>query len=151
MPASHLYARCTACQSLNRIPVSSVGLTGRCGSCRQDLARDSFYAEWPVEITDAKFDVITRMSPNPVLVDFWAEWCAPCREVAPVLEELARTLGGRLLVAKMDTERYPATATRFGVQSIPTLVLLRSGIEVDRILGVLPSSALQSRIERFLN
>jgi thioredoxin 2 len=151
MPESHVHTRCSGCQSVNRIPIARVGLTGRCGRCREELPRDSFFAEWPVEITDGKFDAVTRMSPNPVLVDFWAEWCAPCRQLAPVLEQLASTYGGRLLVAKLDTERNQATPTRFGVQSIPTLVLLRSGIEVDRIIGVQPLTALQGRIDRFMS
>jgi thioredoxin 2 len=150
MAQSHVLTRCPACGARNRMPVARVGLVGRCGSCREPLPRDGFYAEWPVEVTDGKFDALTRMSPHAVLVDFWAEWCAPCRQVAPVLEQLAAKWADRLLVAKLDTEAHPLTPERFGVRSIPTMVLLRKGLEVERIVGALPLPALEQRLERWV-
>jgi thioredoxin 2 len=132
------------------VPVEKAGLTGRCGRCRAELPARGYLASAPVEISDGKFDLVTRLAAVPVLVDFWAAWCAPCQQMAPILEQLARDLQGRLMVAKLDTERNPATPMRFGVQAIPTLVLLRSGIEVDRITGLLPLPGLRDRLERFL-
>jgi thioredoxin 2 len=151
MPESMLLTRCSACGAKNRLPLERIGHAGTCGRCRAALEANSYYAQAPVAVGDQRFDLLTRMSPIPVLVDFWAEWCAPCRQLAPLLESLATELAGRLLIVKLDTERAPATAARFGVQAIPTLVLLRSGIEVDRVTGALPLEALRARVARFLD
>jgi thioredoxin 2 len=150
MAESYVYTTCPACGARNRVPVARVGQVGRCGGCRAPLPGNAFHAEWPVEVTDGKFDAVTRMSPHPVLVDFWAPWCAPCQALTPVLEDLARELAGRLLVVKLNTEEHPATAARFGVRSIPMLVVLRSGLEVDRIIGALPLPALRQRVLAWL-
>jgi thioredoxin 2 len=150
MAESYVHTTCPSCGARNRIPVARLGQSGRCGGCRATLPGNAFHAEWPVEVTDGKFDALTRLSSRPVLVDFWAPWCAPCRQLAPVLEELARELAGKLLVAELNTEEHPATAARFGVRSIPMLVMLRSGLEVDRIVGGLPLAALRQRIQPWL-
>jgi len=104
----------------------------------------------PVTVSDADFEPVVLQAAVPVLVDFWAAWCAPCRMVAPVLEELARAYAGRALVAKLDIDANPATAQRFGVMSIPTLVLFRAGQEVDRIVGAQPQQAVAQRLEALL-
>ena len=146
MAESYVHTSCPACRARNKIPLARLGQAGHCGKCRADLPRNGFFAGWPVEVTDARFDLLTRLSSSPVLVDFWAPWCAPCRAMAPVLEELARELEGRLLVAKLNTEEHPATPVRFGVRSIPLLVVLRSGLEVARLIGALPLPALRERV-----
>ncbi|MBM3316802.1 MAG: thioredoxin [Candidatus Eisenbacteria bacterium] len=146
-----LLARCPACGAKNRMPLARIGQTGKCGRCAAELPPREFFAEAPIAVDDRRFDLITRWSGRPVLVDFWAAWCAPCRQLAPTLEALARELAGRLLVVKVDTQEAPVLAARFGVQSIPTLVLLRSGIEVDRMAGALPLTAIRARVERFLS
>jgi thioredoxin 2 len=128
-----------------------MGQTGRCGACHADLPARGFHADAPLEIGENRFDLVTRLSGVPVLVDFWAGWCAPCAALAPALEELARELAGRLLVVKVDTETAPTIAARFQVQAIPTLIILRSGLEVDRVTGALPLPALRARVERFLS
>ena len=151
MSQSHLLIRCPACQALNRLPLGRAGQQGRCGKCREPLPPNTFYAAGAVELSDGRFDTVTRLSPHPVLVDFWAQWCAPCRQLAPALEQLATEYAERLLVVKLNTEEHRATTKRFGVSSIPTLVLLRSGIEVDRMMGALPLEALRTRVEQFLN
>ncbi len=150
MATESLLAACPACAAKNRIPVARVGQGGRCGRCRQDLPPGAFYATEPVSVPETKFDTLTRLSPNPVLADFWATWCAPCHQTAPLLEQLAQELTGRLLVIKIDTERAASTATRFGIQSVPTLVILRGGLEVDRIAGLIGLPALRQRLDRFL-
>jgi len=142
--------KCPSCGTKNRIPAAKVAAQGRCGHCHADLPARSFYAEAPVGVSEARFDLVTRMSPLPTLVDFWADWCAPCHAQAPVLEQLAAELAGRLLVIKVDTQAAPMLSARYAIRSIPTLVLMRSGIEVDRIIGAQPLPALRARVERFL-
>ena len=141
---------CPTCGAKNRIPASKVAARGRCGRCHADLPARSFFAETPVEVSEGRFDLVARYSPLPVLADFWAEWCAPCKMQEPILEQLVTELVGRLLVLKVNTETSPTLSARYAIRSIPTIILLRSGIEVDRIVGVLPLPALRARVERFL-
>jgi thioredoxin 2 len=92
------------------------------------------------------FDELLRNAPVPVLVDFWASWCGPCHAVAPELEALARERSGRVVVAKVNTEALPAVAGRFGIRSIPTMILFRGGREESRITGALPKSAIETKL-----
>lgn len=138
MTTSLLMTRCPACSAKNRLPIAKIGAPGKCGRCAEALATRDFFADAPVEVDEGRFDLLARSGSRPVLVDFWAGWCAPRRELAPVLEQLARELESRLLVVKVDTEGAPMLAARHAIQSVPTLVLMRSGIEVDRVMGALP-------------
>ena len=104
----------------------------------------------PADVTDAQFETEVLQSPLPVLIDFWAPWCGPCRVIAPVVEELAGTYGGRLKVVKMNVDDNPATAARFNARSIPTLLVLDRGHEVDRIVGVRPKAEIVSRLDAVL-
>jgi thioredoxin 1 len=103
------------------------------------------------EITDASFQREVLESDLPVLVDLWADWCAPCRIVAPVVKKMAEEYAGRLRVGKLDVEANPMTPAQYGVYSIPTLLLFKGGSEVDRIAGARPKEQFVSMIERHLD
>jgi thioredoxin 2 len=138
--------RCPFCGSTNRVPQEKIaqGLKPICGRCKTPLP----VGTKPVTVTDATFAVEIERSPLPVLLDLWAPWCGPCRMVAPVVEELAAEFAGRVRVAKLNVDENPATASRFHVQSIPTLLVLKGGKEMERIVGVQPKAAIVQRLQR---
>jgi thioredoxin 1 len=107
-------------------------------------------ADRPLVITDADFERVVLGASAPVLVDFWAVWCGPCRMVAPTVEQLASEFVGRALMAKLDVDANPVTAQRYGVRSIPTLIYFRNGQEVDRVLGAQPAHVLRQKLEALL-
>ena len=104
----------------------------------------------PIEVTEATWDEDVLNSELPVLVDFWAEWCGPCKMLAPAVHELALEYGGRLNVAKLDVDGSPTIALKYGVRSIPSLIFFRDGKPVDQIVGALPKGALQRKIDQVL-
>lgn len=103
-----------------------------------------------VEVTDATFEAEVLKSDKPVLVDFWAVWCAPCRMIAPSVEQLAEEKEGVLKVAKMDVDNNPETAGKFGIRSIPTLLVFKNGEIVDQIVGAVPKSTIESKVDAHL-
>lgn len=104
----------------------------------------------PVAVTDANFDQEVLQSPTPVLVDFWAEWCGPCRMVAPVVEQIADEQGEKLKVAKLDVDHNPQKAQQFGVMSIPTLILFKDGQQAERLVGYMPKDQITRRLTPYL-
>jgi len=104
----------------------------------------------PIHVTDQAFEKAVLKSPLPVLVDFWAPWCGPCHMVAPTLEAIARDYSGRLIVAKVNTDENPEWAMRYGVQGIPTMLLMRDGKIVQRQVGALPAPYLKQMVDQFL-
>ena len=140
--------RCPACGARNRVPAEKLkqGLKPVCGRCRTPLTADIH----PITITDANFAEQVERSPLPVLLDLWAPWCGPCKMIAPALEELAMEMAGRLRVGKLNVDENPAIAARFQVRSIPSLLILRGGREIDRIVGAQPKAAIANRVEQVL-
>lgn len=140
--------RCPACGTANRVPWERVeaGFEPVCGRCKKPLP----VSEKPVTVTDATFAAEVERSPLPVLLDLWAPWCGPCKTMAPILEELAVELAGRVRVAKLNVDESPATAARFEVRGIPTLLAIKEGRELDRIVGVQPKSEIVRRLERVI-
>ena len=100
----------------------------------------------PIDVNEAEFDQQVLEATTPVVVDFWAPWCGPCRMVAPILEELAGEYEGRVTIAKVNTDENQSVAGRFGIRGIPTMIFFNGGQEVDRVVGALPKAALQERI-----
>jgi len=103
-----------------------------------------------IEVTDANFEEVVLKSEIPVLVDFWAEWCGPCRIVAPVVEELSNDYDGKLLVTKLDVDSNPNTAMKFGIRNIPTILFIKDGEVVGKHVGAAPKSALASKVDAVL-
>jgi len=143
--------QCRACGAKNRVEREKIeqGNNPVCGRCKAPLLLANVSSK-PVTVTDATFSTEVEHSPLPVLLDMWAPWCGPCRIIAPVLEEVAAELAGRVRVAKLNVDENQVTASRFNVRSIPTLLVLKSGREVDRLVGVLPKAAIKQRLERVM-
>lgn len=103
-----------------------------------------------IEVTDASFEKDVLKSDIPVLVDFWAVWCAPCRMIAPIVEELAAEKEGKLKVAKVDVDNNPDIAMKFGIRSIPTLLIFKDGQVVDQMIGAVAKAMIESKLEKIL-
>jgi thioredoxin 2 len=130
---------CPNCGTKNRIPARHLADTGRCGSCKSPLPP---VAE-PIDATPESFKDIIEHAAVPVLVDFWAPWCGPCKIAAPEIRELAREMAGKALVLKVDTEQYPEIAAPFTIQAIPTFLVFRDGRIVFRRSGVSPRTEMR--------
>jgi thioredoxin 2 len=140
--------RCGNCGAQNRVPREKIraGLEPVCGRCKKSLTAPPH----PVTITDANFAEEVEKSPLPILVDMWAAWCGPCVQLAPVIEQLATDLSGRMRVSKLNVDENPVTASRFRIQSIPAMLLFQGGREVDRIVGAQPKTEIMRRLQRFI-
>lgn len=135
--------KCPSCGRTNRVPAAAAG-TPRCGNCHKPLP-------WIADAGDDTFSEIAERASVPVLVDLWAEWCGPCRMVSPALEQVATDLAGRIKLVKVDVDQAPKLQQRFGVQAIPTLMILRNGQVVARRAGAAPASDLRTWVEQAID
>jgi thioredoxin 2 len=142
---SALVQRCPSCGAANRVQRARMASDPRCGRCRNEL-----FPGRSAAVTDSTWSQEVEDSAIPVLVDFWAPWCGPCRVVGPMLEEVAAERRGRLKVVKLNVDENPRIAGRFGIQSIPTLMLFRGSKVLDEVRGALPKAALLSRLAPFV-
>ena len=134
-----LTVACQFCGTLNRVAVDRVSAGPKCGSCSRPILLDR-----PLHVSDETFQQVIRDTEIPVLVDFYADWCGPCKIMAPLLDDLARERIGQVLVLKLDTDRNPVTQQAFGVRSIPTMILFRGGKEAARQTGAFPRAQLDA-------
>jgi thioredoxin 2 len=138
-----LHIACAACGATNRVPPARLAEEPRCGKCHEPLLDVS-----PVELTDQSFDKFVRNNDLPVVVDFWADWCGPCKVMAPVFAQAAREQRRRVRFAKLDTDANPGIAQRYAIRSIPSLLLFKGGAEADRAVGALDAARLRQWLSR---
>jgi len=137
----HITVRCQFCETWNRVVAERASDRPKCGKCGKPMLIDR-----PIALNDDTFTRTITESDVPVVVDFYADWCGPCKIMAPSVDQLAAENQGRLLVAKLDTDRSPRTAQSFDIRSIPTTILFEKGKEAKRITGAVPLKALQQLV-----
>jgi thioredoxin 2 len=137
MQASRLHISCAHCQTTNRVPAERLTDDPVCGHCGRALLDGATFT-----LSDANFDAMTSRTDLPILVDFWAPWCGPCTAMAPHFENAARTLKGRAMLAKVNSDDNPRVVSRFAIRSIPTMIRLKNGKEISRQTGAVQEATI---------
>ena len=138
---------CGSCSTTNRLPFAGLEKATRCAKCHADLP----FPSEPIDISSTEdFDAVVAKSSVPVVVDFWAAWCGPCRMVAPEVKKAAANLAGKALVLKVDTDANPELSSRFGIRSIPTIGVFASGREINRASGARPAAAIEQMVTQLV-
>ena len=138
----HLTIRCQFCQTWNRVDAGRASDRPKCGKCGRPMLLDR-----PLPLDDETFARTIESSEIPVLVDFYADWCGPCKAMAPYVDQLAKKMEGRALIAKLDTDRAKQTAARFRISAIPTVMVFNGGKEASRNAGAVPFASLEKLLE----
>jgi len=149
MNQENIMVRCPNCGAKNRIPKRRLNEGPICGKCRTPLTVKSSRAV-AVNVTDQTFNQEVVADPGPVLVDCWAPWCGPCKMVAPVLDQLASEYAGQIKIAKLNVDENPTTASQYGIQSIPTMLLFKNGNQVEKLVGALPKQEIEQHLKAVL-
>jgi len=138
---------CGSCSTTNRLPFAGLEKATRCAKCHADLP----FPSEPIDISSTEaFDAVVMKSSVPVVVDFWAAWCGPCRMVAPEVKKAAAHLAGKALVLKVDTDANPELSSRFGIRSIPTIGVFANGREINRASGARPAAAIEQMVTQLV-
>lgn len=144
-PLDEMIIRCLHCGTKNRMPENRLNDRPLCGKCSAPLVVDGSTGK-TVDVTDASFDREAIHAPGVVLVDCWAPWCAPCRMVAPILDDLAAKYAGGVKIANLNVDENPLTASQYDVRNIPTMLLFRDGKLLDRLVGALPRDQIEQKL-----
>lgn len=149
MNSDSIIILCSSCGTKNRIPEKRIYDHPICGKCRAPLSKD-LELDHPVIVTDRSFQEEIISYPGPVLLDCWAPWCGPCKAIAPVLEQLAKEYKGRIKIAKLNVDENPEIASRYAIQSIPTMLLFQNGKTVNTLVGALPKHEIEKHVKSII-
>lgn len=141
-----MHYTCPSCATINRLPTKKPAAEATCGRCKSPLVNGL-----PVDLTDQSFSRFINKNDLPIVVDFWASWCGPCKMMAPVFSKLSEQMQSQLRFAKVNTEEAQQISSQLGIRSIPTLILYHQGKEIDRLAGALPEPQLRQWIEQGLS
>lgn len=145
MSKENIIVECANCGAKNRIPKNRLNDVPICGKCRSPINL-TYSGGVPLDVTDQTFNREVISHPGAVLLDCWAPWCGPCRTVAPVLDQLAAEYRGRVKIAKLNVDENPVTASKYGIQSIPTMFIFKNGSQINKIVGALPKHEIERHL-----